>query len=86
MCLKNGGYTGVLMTTPSPGSVARFSSASKPAITSGTRCTMPGSTVHPCRNAANSANVAPMPASAGYPQSLRSIASRSAASTGSAMS
>ena len=86
MCSKNGGYTGVLMTTPSPGSVARSSSASTPAITSGTRCTRPGSTVQSCLAWANAANVSPMPASAAYPQSLSSTASRSAASTGSAMS
>src|SRR6185437_10326685 len=49
MCWKNGGYTGGLMTTPSPGSVASATMASKPAITSGTRCTRPGSTVVPCR-------------------------------------
>ena len=86
MCLKNGGYTGVLMTTPSPGSVASARMASKPAITSGTRCTRPGSTVHPCLAAANAANVSPMSGRAAYPQSPRSSAVRSAATTGSARS
>ena len=86
MCLKNGGYTGGLMTTPSPGSVASATIASKPAITSGIRCTMPGSTAQSCLAAANAANVSPIPSSAAYPQSLRSTAARSAASTGSARS
>ena len=86
MCSKNGGYTGVLITTPSPGSVASASIASTPAITSGTRCTRPGSTAQPCLAAANAANVSPRPSGVAYPQSLRSTAARSAASTGSARS
>ena len=86
MCSKNGGYTGVLITTPSPGSVASRRMASTPAITSGTRWTRPGSTVQPCLAAANLANVSPRPAGVAYPQSLRSMAARSAASTGSARS
>ena len=61
MCPKNGGYTGVLMTTPSPGSVVSSRMASTPAMTSGTRCTRPGSTVQPCLAAANRANASPSP-------------------------
>ena len=86
MCSKNGGYTGVLITTPSPGSVASRRMASTLAITSGTRWTRPGSTVQPCLAAANLANVSPRPSGVAYPQSLRSMAPRSAARTGSARS
>ena len=86
MCSKNGGYTGVLITTPSPGSVASPRMTSTPAITSGTKWTRPGSTVHPCLASANLANVSPRPVGVAYPQSLRSMAARSAASTGSARS
>ena len=86
MCSKNGGYTGVLMTTPSPGSVVSSRTASTPAMTSGTRCTRPGSTAQSCRAAANRANASPSPEAIAYPQSDRSMADRSAASTGSARS
>ena len=86
MWAKNGGYTGVLMITPSPGSVASGRMASTPAITSGTRCTRLGSTAQPCLAAANAANVSPRPSGVAYPQSLRSTAARNAASTGSARS
>jgi len=62
MCSKNGGYTGVLMITPSPGAVVSRRMASTPAMMSGIRCTRPGSTVQPCRAAANLANASPRPA------------------------
>ena len=60
--------------------------ASTPAMTSGTRCTRPGSTAQSCRAAANRANASPSPEAIAYPQSDRSMADRSAASTGSARS
>ena len=73
MCAKKGGYTGVLITTPSPGSVAS-SRMAQARHDVGHQMHPPGSTVQPCRAAANLANASPRPAGLAYPQSLRSMA------------
>ena len=86
MCSKNGGYTGGLITTPSPCAVTIRSSQSTPAITSGSSRTRSAATAHPCRAAANDANASPSPAAFAYPRSCRSAAARTAAATGGARS
>ena len=82
---KNGGYTGGLITTASPGRVAARSSSTTPTPTSVTAVTAAGSRSQFQRRAANPAMARPRSGTAcAYPASDRCTASRSTSATGGA--
>ena len=82
---KNGGYTGGLITTASPGPQHARSSPTQPVLTSVTAVTEPGSTRQPHRAAANPATASPSSGTGiAYPVSDRLTASRNTSAIGSA--
>ena len=84
MVSKNGAYTGGLITTRSPGSVATSSTSKMPHITSGTTNIRAGSSSCRQRRAAKAAYASANPSHVTYPVSPRSTSSANAARMGSA--